>query len=136
MGDVGSAFLGFNFAILPIIAFQKSNEHSGELTIAGILFVWLFVFDGVKTLFQRIFQRKKFWEAHREHLYQKLVLEGCSHSSVSLIYGVLTFIISLLLILYLYFGFPFGILTLGSVFLTSIGLFIWVEFVRVPENVR
>ena len=136
MGDVGSAFLGYNFAVLPIIAFGQSMEHSGIFTFAGIIFVWFFVFDSVKTLFQRIFQRKKFWEAHREHLYQKLVIEGVSHSSVSLIYGFLSFIVSLLLILYSFFGVPFGILTLGVLFLTSFGLFIWVEFVKITTETK
>lgn len=134
MGDVGSAFLGFNFAVMPIIAFQKSPENSGELTIAGILFVWFFVFDSVKTLFQRIFQKKKFWEAHREHLYQKLIIQGYSHNSVSLIYGILTFLISILFIIYLNFGFPFDILILSTMFLTSLGLLIWAEVIKIPRT--
>ena len=132
MGDVGSAFLGFNFAVLPLIATQQSLGHLSEFTFAGVVLVWFFVFDSGKTLVQRIFQRKRFWEAHREHLFQKLIIEGFSHSSVSLIYGALTILVSVLLILFLSYGFPFGFLTILGCFIGSIGLLIWVEFFRIP----
>jgi hypothetical protein len=42
------------------------------------------------TLIRRVLQRKKIWEAHREHYYQRLVLIGWGHRRTALAeYGVM-----------------------------------------------
>jgi UDP-N-acetylmuramyl pentapeptide phosphotransferase/UDP-N-acetylglucosamine-1-phosphate transferase len=94
MGDVGSAFLGYTFAVLPLLAKNDSHRASEKgfsgdavvLTI-GILLVWFFVFDTLYTFFRRIIRSEKIWLAHREHIYQKLVINGCSHQFVTILYG-------------------------------------------------
>jgi len=91
MGDVGSAFLGFSFAVLSLIA-----EHDGAgadsispfLPLISISLVWLFLFDTVLTFFRRLLKGEKVWQAHREHIYQKLVISGYTHRFVSVLYGV------------------------------------------------
>jgi UDP-N-acetylmuramyl pentapeptide phosphotransferase/UDP-N-acetylglucosamine-1-phosphate transferase len=50
--------------------------------------VWFFVFDTVFTLTRRLLARRRVWEAHREHIYQKLIIEGKQHSTVTLLYGL------------------------------------------------
>ena len=90
MGDVGSAFLGFSFAVLPLIA--KNERTAGDsvwriLPVIAVSLVWLFLFDTVLTFFQRVFKREKVWQAHRAHIYQKLVITGYSHRFVSILYG-------------------------------------------------
>jgi UDP-GlcNAc:undecaprenyl-phosphate/decaprenyl-phosphate GlcNAc-1-phosphate transferase len=85
MGDVGSAFIGFSFAFLALYA----SLLDAKLFIVGVVFVWPFVFDGAFTLFRRLIKRENIFQAHRSHIYQRLVIAGCSHRFVSTLYGVL-----------------------------------------------
>ncbi len=90
MGDVGSAFLGFNFAVLPLIAGRDRAEADSILPflpLISVSLVWLFLFDTVLTFFRRLFKGEKVWQAHREHIYQKLVISGYTHRFVSVLYG-------------------------------------------------
>lgn len=95
MGDVGSAFLGYTFAAIPLLARPDSGKVVDLLPVAAILFVWFFLFDSIVTITRRALRREKVWVAHREHLYQRLVATGLSHSNVSLLYGSLALIVSL-----------------------------------------
>jgi UDP-N-acetylmuramyl pentapeptide phosphotransferase/UDP-N-acetylglucosamine-1-phosphate transferase len=85
MGDVGSAFLGFSFAVLAIIG----ARHDPRLALAGVLLVWPFVFDTSLTFLRRLTKGENVFQAHRSHLYQRLVLAGYSHRFVTCLYGVL-----------------------------------------------
>lgn len=103
MGDVGSAFLGFTFAVFPLISFHRNQNDSNALFLTAIFFVWFFVFDSVRTFSVRLLKGEKVWQAHRRHLYQKLVIEGFSHRFVTLFYGVLSVSVVSVTILSLYF---------------------------------
>ena len=81
MGDAGSAFLG-TFAVLPVIAAQ----HNPRLAVAGVLLVWPFLFDAAFTFLRRLRNRENVFAAHRSHLYQRLVIAGYSHRTVTLLY--------------------------------------------------
>lgn len=93
MGDVGSAFLGFTFAAMPLIA-ETDSSRRPLLFTAAVGFLWLFVFDTVFTFIRRLLRKEKVWRAHRQHIYQRLVISGWSHSSVSLIYSGLALLLS------------------------------------------
>ena len=82
MGDVGSAFLGFTFAVLAVAAAQRD----ARLALMGILFVWPFVFDATFTFLRRLKDGENVFAAHRSHLYQRLVIVGYSHRFVTLLY--------------------------------------------------
>lgn len=82
MGDVGSAFLGYSFAILPLFAVLN---HPG-LLVFGVLVVWPFLFDTVFTFFRRLRRGENVFAAHRSHLYQRLVIAGYSHRAISVLY--------------------------------------------------
>lgn len=82
MGDVGSAFLGYTFAVLPIVA----SQHDPRFAFAGVLLVWPFVFDTTFTFLRRLLHREKVFTAHRSHLYQRLVSTGFSHKKVASLY--------------------------------------------------
>lgn len=82
MGDVGSAFLGYSFACLSLIGSQK-NPY---LSLAGILLVWPFVFDTCFTFLRRLKNRENIFTAHRSHLYQRLVICGYTHQTVTMLY--------------------------------------------------
>ena len=82
MGDVGSAFLGYTFSVLSVIAAQ----HAPHLALAGVLLVWPFVFDTIFTFLRRFYRGEHIFSAHRSHLYQRLVIAGASHRSVTVGY--------------------------------------------------
>ncbi|HXG54535.1 MAG TPA: glycosyltransferase family 4 protein [Vicinamibacterales bacterium] len=84
MGDAGSGFLGFSFAVFPLMAFDATGD--ARLPVAGALIVAPFLFDTVFTLARRLKRRENVVEAHRSHLYQRLVTSGRSHAAVSLLY--------------------------------------------------
>ena len=75
MGDVGSIPLGFTSGILMLLGLRD-----------GLFDVWVpilifspFILDATVTVLRRAWQRKRLWEAHREHFYQRLVLSGWGH---------------------------------------------------------
>ena len=87
MGDVGSAFLGFVFAVLAVIAARYDNSHTSFLVMPLLLFN--FIYDTFFTFLRRLLRGERVIDAHRVHLYQLLNRLGYSHQSVSLFhYGV------------------------------------------------
>lgn len=95
MGDVGSAFLGYTFAVLPLLALSDmtaGRTHPligvGRLPLFAVLVVWPFIADGFLTFSRRLLKGEKVWKPHRTHLYQRLVQAGASHRQVAAGYGV------------------------------------------------
>jgi UDP-N-acetylmuramyl pentapeptide phosphotransferase/UDP-N-acetylglucosamine-1-phosphate transferase len=90
MGDIGSAFLGFTFAALPLLARSPGTSAPKDtLPLLAVLFVWPFVFDSFFTFLRRLSRREHVFAPHRSHLYQRLVIAGYSHSTVALLYLIL-----------------------------------------------
>lgn len=81
MGDVGSAFVGFLFATLAVIAANREPGHTSFLVMPMLLFH--FVFDTAFTLWRRWRAGKNLFQAHREHLYQLFNQLGYSHRTVA-----------------------------------------------------
>jgi UDP-N-acetylmuramyl pentapeptide phosphotransferase/UDP-N-acetylglucosamine-1-phosphate transferase len=96
MGDVGSAFLGYTLAVLPVIAAQGDPRFA----LAGVLVVWPFVFDTFFTFLCRLYRGEDVFSAHRSHLYQRLVIAGASHHSVTVGYICLALTGSALTLVY------------------------------------
>jgi len=94
MGDVGSATLGFIFAV-----FVFSNTENGNIYIWMVLLA-LFWFDSTITLVRRALKKEKLTQAHKKHAYQRLTQSGWGHNKV-VIFATITniFFIGLL---YLY----------------------------------
>ena len=92
MGDVGSTFLGYSFAVLPLI----SSDQSGDALLLGTLLVWTIIMDAGITFVQRLIRGENVFAAHRSHLYQRLVLAGYKHETVSSLYILLTLFAGLL----------------------------------------
>ena len=136
MGDVGSAFLGYTFAVLPLLLSREIGVATENLLLPmiAVAFNWLFVFDTIYTFIRRLLNRERFWEAHRGHLYQKFIIAGFSHQSVTILYGTLTILTTLATI-----GWTikrgFGELVLLSVVVSqSIGLLICLRIVQNNPN--
>ena len=92
MGDVGSAFLGFCFASLPLLhthlTVARGDGPIGFLV--GALLLWPFLFDTVYTVIRRAIRGERLVAPHRSHLYQRLVVAGASHAQVTLEYLTLS----------------------------------------------
>lgn len=86
MGDAGSTFLGYTFAVLPLL----SADESGDALMLGTLLMWTFIMDAGLTFIRRALNRENVFAAHRTHLYQRLVGGGFSHAAVSSLYIALT----------------------------------------------
>lgn len=99
MGDVGSAFLGFTFAAMPLLAAKQTPKSLHVFAFCGLVFLWFFVFDSIVTFIYRLALGRNIFKAHREHIYQRLVQSGMSHGKVAAIYGILTFIVCISTIL-------------------------------------
>jgi UDP-N-acetylmuramyl pentapeptide phosphotransferase/UDP-N-acetylglucosamine-1-phosphate transferase len=91
MGDVGSAFLGYTFAVLPLMAAHVPHADS-RLALIGALLLWPFIFDSVFTFLRRATRGENVFAAHRSHLYQRLVIAGCTHLFVTTLYAALALI--------------------------------------------
>jgi UDP-N-acetylmuramyl pentapeptide phosphotransferase/UDP-N-acetylglucosamine-1-phosphate transferase len=85
MGDVGSVFLGYAFAVLAL----PGTTAEPRLPLLGVLLVWPFVFDAAFTFLRRAWRRENVLVAHRSHLYQRMQGSGWSHARVSAVYGLL-----------------------------------------------
>jgi len=86
MGDVASTFLGYSFAVLPLL----SADESGDALMLGTLLMWTFIMDAGVTFIRRALKREKVFSAHRTHLYQRLVIGGYQHATISSLYILLT----------------------------------------------
>jgi Fuc2NAc and GlcNAc transferase len=92
MGDVGSTFLGYSFAVLPLL----SSDQSGDALMLGTLLMWTIIMDAGVTFIGRLIKREHVFAAHRSHLYQRLVIVGYKHETVSSLYILLTLLAGLL----------------------------------------
>ena len=100
MGDVGSSFLGF---VLALFAVQTSVEQTMNVWVWLIL-LGVFFMDATVTVIRRLLNKEKFYEAHRQHCYQRLALylqqnkdapsdaaRAYAHKAVSLIVVAINF---------------------------------------------
>ena len=75
LGDAGAIPLGFLAGVLGIWGFVRD-----DWPIWFPLLVFApFVLDASVTLLRRVFRREPFWQAHREHYYQRMVRMGWTH---------------------------------------------------------
>lgn len=134
MGDVGSAFLGYTFAVLPLFFLTKTkNDTTTFLPFTGVLFVWLFVFDTIRTFLLRLMQGEPVWKAHRRHLYQQFVIKGLPHQKVTLLYGILSTVILFAAVFGIYSGFINDLWLVLIVAVISIALAVSSLFLRASD---
>jgi UDP-N-acetylmuramyl pentapeptide phosphotransferase/UDP-N-acetylglucosamine-1-phosphate transferase len=118
MGDVGSTQLGFIIAILGVYF-----HNTSQLSLPDwLILLSPFWFDATLTLFRRWKNNEKLSQAHRKHVYQRLVQSGFSHLEVDIFLAILNSVLFLLVllsrkwtILYL----PILLVTLSSLYLIT-----------------
>ena len=80
MGDGGSTFLGALFVGLLF------NADSLSLSFQILLIFSPLIGDALICVLRRLFNGQRIFEAHCSHLYQRLIKNGWSHSSVAILY--------------------------------------------------
>ena len=78
LGDSGSIPLGF------ITIFLLIELALEGMWVAALILPLYYLMDTGITLLKRVYQKKKFWNPHKEHFYQQAIQNGFSHSYVSL----------------------------------------------------
>jgi len=89
MGDVGSISLGFVFAALLVIGVGK---QAFSLPVA-LLVMLVFIMDSTLTLIGRVLKREQWYNAHKQHLYQRLIAHGWTHGRVALFYQAINVVL-------------------------------------------
>jgi UDP-N-acetylmuramyl pentapeptide phosphotransferase/UDP-N-acetylglucosamine-1-phosphate transferase len=92
MGDVASTFLGYSFAVLPLL----SADQSGDALTIGTLLMWTVIIDPGATFIGRLLKRENIFSRHRSHLFQRLVIGGYKQGTISLLYILLTLLAGIL----------------------------------------
>jgi UDP-N-acetylmuramyl pentapeptide phosphotransferase/UDP-N-acetylglucosamine-1-phosphate transferase len=83
MGDVGSGPLGMILVVAGALAVA-----AGMSPLLVFLPLFPLFFDALATVIHRVRRGEKLTEAHRSHLYQRLVQGSIGHAAVSASYGV------------------------------------------------
>jgi UDP-N-acetylmuramyl pentapeptide phosphotransferase/UDP-N-acetylglucosamine-1-phosphate transferase len=90
MGDAGAVPLGFLAGALGYVGFAGD---AWPFWFPALVFS-PFIFDASLTLFKRLLRGEKPWVAHREHVYQGLILAGWSHRKLALVAYILMLAVS------------------------------------------
>jgi UDP-N-acetylmuramyl pentapeptide phosphotransferase/UDP-N-acetylglucosamine-1-phosphate transferase len=91
MGDVGSLFLGFGFGAVLVY-----GTGSGALGLpVALMLMGVFLADGTLTLASRVIRGERWYNAHRQHLYQRMIAHGWSHFRVAVLYQALNLLLVL-----------------------------------------
>ncbi|WP_175748763.1 MraY family glycosyltransferase [Burkholderia pyrrocinia] len=76
LGDAGSITLGF---LAGAFGFYGWRSGAWPIWLPAQLFA-PFIADASVTLLKRVLRGEKFWQAHREHYYQRMVRSGVGHA--------------------------------------------------------
>ena len=85
MGDVGSLALGFGVAAMLVYGV---GSGAFELPVA-LMVSALFLADATLTLLFRVMHGERWYNAHRQHLYQRIIALGWTHGRVLILYQVI-----------------------------------------------
>ncbi len=111
-GDIGSMTMATLMLFLGGLFMLSLNAP------VMLLLVVVYAIDGGLTIFFRVFRKENITEAHRHHIYQKLVdIEKWSHLKVSFLYALIQLFVNLLVYYFYAYSFKFQILLVFSVVL-------------------
>lgn len=125
MGDVGSQFLGFLWAVLLLLTTDSDHTPLSFYTIPLLFFS--FLYDVGLTILCRLFKRQSIWKPHRTFLFHLLHRSGHSHGSISLIYMFFAIIQGIGALFMQYISPHYQILVFFPYFLMMGGYTLWVR---------
>ncbi|UDG82438.1 MraY family glycosyltransferase [Candidatus Vallotia cooleyia] len=82
LGDVGSIPLGF---LVGAFGYCGWKEDVWPVWFPMLTFS-PFISDASITLLKRVIRKERFWKAHREHYYQRMIRSGLGHAMTALIW--------------------------------------------------
>lgn len=82
LGDAGSIPLGF---LAGALGYWGWRDAVWPLWFPAMVFA-PFIADASVTLLRRLLRGKKFWEAHRDHYYQRMIRSGAGHARTALLW--------------------------------------------------
>jgi UDP-N-acetylmuramyl pentapeptide phosphotransferase/UDP-N-acetylglucosamine-1-phosphate transferase len=91
MGDVASVPLGF---VIGAVILQGITIEAIHPAVA-LLVMAIFLADGTPTLLRRVFRGERWYTPHTQHMYQRLIRQGWSHSRVLTIYQTINVLLVL-----------------------------------------
>lgn len=91
MGDAASVPLGFIFASLAVYGIQAGSFGLPVF----VLIMSVFLVDATLTLLARVFGGERWYTAHAQHVYQRLIAQGWSHSRVLMVYQAINMMLVL-----------------------------------------
>ncbi|MET4003400.1 UDP-N-acetylmuramyl pentapeptide phosphotransferase/UDP-N-acetylglucosamine-1-phosphate transferase [Arthrobacter sp. UYCu511] len=91
LGDVGSYLLGAAIAITAMCAFLAGVPV--EYIFSPVL---IYLIDTFVTFLRRLLAGERWYVAHRQHVYQRLVIVGLSHIQATLVVAAATILVSFL----------------------------------------
>jgi UDP-N-acetylmuramyl pentapeptide phosphotransferase/UDP-N-acetylglucosamine-1-phosphate transferase len=80
LGDVGSGLLGYTLAAIPFLSPPETRDRVVLLVGTSLS---LFLADATACVVRRVAQGRRFYEPHREHLYQRWANSGAGHERVT-----------------------------------------------------
>jgi UDP-N-acetylmuramyl pentapeptide phosphotransferase/UDP-N-acetylglucosamine-1-phosphate transferase len=116
MGDTGSTFIGYVFAVLSVVA-----QGAGIPAFLTVLLLGGVIGDAALTLMRRALRKEKLFSPHRTHYYQRLTSLGLSHKQVTLLEYLIAALLGVSAILAIHKTWTF--VTFLSVIWT--GFFMW-----------
>jgi UDP-N-acetylmuramyl pentapeptide phosphotransferase/UDP-N-acetylglucosamine-1-phosphate transferase len=123
LGDVGSVPLGFVASVIGIEGVERGVWSIWTPVVA----FWPFTFDASWTLARRLLRGARVWEAHREHLYQKLVQMGWGHRKTATVESGMMALCAGLAVLVADRSWQSGSLPIAGLVLASLACVAWVE---------
>lgn len=85
-GDVGSLSVGLTYAVC--VLWICSNSELNSPVYIGPVLILPFLADAFFTIMRRARNKEKLMQAHRTHLYQRMIKGGQSHMAVAFYYGL------------------------------------------------
>jgi Fuc2NAc and GlcNAc transferase len=120
MGDVGSLALGFVFAALLVYG-------------VAVMVMMLFLTDSTLTLLARVIRGERWYNPHRQHVYQRLIAHGWTHGRVAFLYQAINVAVVLPgIVVAVKFPLLAGATALVSMSICVLGWFILVRRYAVP----
>lgn len=87
LGDAGSITLGF---LAGAFGYWGWRENAWPVWFPALAFA-PFIADASVTLVRRLLRGEKFWQAHREHYYQRMILSGAGHTRTAITWYAVMF---------------------------------------------
>jgi Fuc2NAc and GlcNAc transferase len=91
MGDVASVPLGFMIGAVLLESVSTAAIHPG----VALLVMAVFFADATPTLLRRVIRGERWYTPHKQHMYQRLIGQGWSHSRVLAIYQAINVLLVL-----------------------------------------